>query len=69
MSKGFGNTHPPRSVADLELISRIVFGSASTNNDIPPLPFREITLPKKLKFGYYTSGKGITCLIVSSDVA
>ena len=46
-----------RSVADLELISRILFGGASTNNDIPPLPFREVTLPKKMKFGYYTSGK------------
>lgn len=46
-----------RSVADLELISRVVFGGPSTNNDIPPLPFREVTLPKKLKFGYYTAGE------------
>lgn len=69
ISKGFINTHSSRSVADLELISRIVFGSASTNNNIPPLPFREVTLPKKLKFGYYTSGKSISCLIDSPVVA
>lgn len=46
-----------RSVADLELVSRVLFGGSSTNNDIPPLPFREVTLPMKLRFGYYTSGE------------
>lgn len=46
-----------RSVADLELVSRVVFGGPSTDNNIPPLPFREVTLPKKLKFGYYTAGE------------
>jgi len=45
-----------RSVPDLELISRVAFGAPSTNNFIPPLPFREVKLASKLKFGYYTSG-------------
>lgn len=45
------------SVADLELISRVIFGGTSTGNTIPPLTFREVQLPRKLKFGYYTSGK------------
>ncbi|KDR65722.1 hypothetical protein GALMADRAFT_260127 [Galerina marginata CBS 339.88] len=44
-----------RSVADLELISRVLFGAPCSNHSIAPLPFREVQLPKKLKFGYYTS--------------
>ncbi|KAJ3510734.1 hypothetical protein NLJ89_g4506 [Agrocybe chaxingu] len=44
-----------RSVKDLELVSRVLFGAPSTNSVIPPIPFREATLPPKLKFGYYTS--------------
>lgn len=44
-----------RSVSDLEVISRVAFGAPSTNNFIPPLPFREVKLAPKLKFGYYTS--------------
>ncbi|EAU90346.2 general amidase [Coprinopsis cinerea okayama7 len=32
-------------------------GSGQT--DIAPLPFRDITLPSKLKFGYYTSGSSL----------
>ncbi|CAA7267413.1 unnamed protein product [Cyclocybe aegerita] len=44
-----------RSVKDLELVSRVLFGAPSTNSVIPPVPFREATLPPKLKFGYYTS--------------
>ncbi|KAH6916170.1 amidase [Coprinopsis sp. MPI-PUGE-AT-0042] len=44
-----------RSVADLTLLSRIAFGGPSTPNDIPPVPFRDVNLPFKLKFGFYTS--------------
>ncbi|KAF9485469.1 amidase [Pholiota conissans] len=44
-----------RSVEDLELISRVTFGVPSSDYLVPPLPFREVAMPKKLKFGYYTS--------------
>ncbi|KAF8159688.1 amidase [Crassisporium funariophilum] len=44
-----------RSVKDLEIVSRITFGAPSSNHSIPPLPFREVKLPSKLRFGYYTS--------------
>lgn len=45
-----------RSIEDLELATRIVINaSVELARTLPliPLPFREITLPKKLKFGYY----------------
>lgn len=45
------------SVQDLELISRALFGRPSTDGLVAPVPFREVSLPKKLKFGYYTSGE------------
>ncbi|EKM81874.1 hypothetical protein AGABI1DRAFT_112104 [Agaricus bisporus var. burnettii JB137-S8] len=44
-----------RSVQDLELVSRAIFGVQGRKHDIAPIPFREVTLPKKLRFGYYTS--------------
>ncbi|KAF5316046.1 hypothetical protein D9619_006208 [Psilocybe cf. subviscida] len=44
-----------RSVKDLEIVARTLFGGPSTTDYIPPLPFREVSIPKKLKFGYYTS--------------
>ncbi|KAJ7141355.1 amidase signature domain-containing protein [Mycena epipterygia] len=31
-------------------------GAQRAYNNLPPLPFRDVTLPKKLRFGYYTSG-------------
>ncbi|TEB18654.1 general amidase [Coprinellus micaceus] len=31
------------------------FGKSSSLQDVAPLPFREVQLPPKLKFGYYTS--------------
>ncbi|GAA5970793.1 hypothetical protein JCM11641_004457 [Rhodosporidiobolus odoratus] len=47
-----------RSVADLELIHRVLFdGSvelAKTQNVIP-LPYREVKLPKRLKVGYFVT--------------
>ncbi|TFK71658.1 amidase signature enzyme [Pluteus cervinus] len=45
-----------RSVKDLELVCKTVFGSQSPiNHDVAPLLFREISLQAKLRFGYYTS--------------
>ncbi|KAG9001537.1 hypothetical protein FRB94_004688 [Tulasnella sp. JGI-2019a] len=45
-----------RSVDDIELACRLIFGQ-STKLDIwlPPLPYREVMIPNKLKFGYYKS--------------
>ncbi|KAG8852243.1 hypothetical protein FRB96_008889 [Tulasnella sp. 330] len=45
-----------RSVDDIELACRLIFGQ-STKLDIwlPPLPYKDVILPKKLKFGYYKS--------------
>ncbi|KAJ7680739.1 amidase [Mycena polygramma] len=44
-----------RCMDDLELACRVSFGAQGVYNDHPPLPFRNVTLPKKLRFGYYTS--------------
>jgi len=53
---------PSRSVKDLELVSRVIFGAPSTDNSVPPLPFKEVSLPKKMKFGYYTWGRDMNQL-------
>ena len=46
-----------RSVEDLELSCRVLFGAPGPISDtIPPVPFVEATIPEKLRFGYYTSG-------------
>ncbi|KAG8945601.1 hypothetical protein FRC04_000648 [Tulasnella sp. 424] len=43
-----------RSVPDIELASRVLFGkSDALNETLPPVPYRDVTIPKKLKFGYY----------------
>ncbi len=56
------------SVDDLELVCRTVFGAQSTDNEIAPLPYREVALPPKLRFGYYTSGNTlILCYLVNGD--
>ncbi len=53
------NLRDARSVKDLELVCKTVFGSQSPiNHDVAPLRFREVSLQAKLRFGYYTSGKG-----------
>jgi Asp-tRNA(Asn)/Glu-tRNA(Gln) amidotransferase A subunit family amidase len=47
-----------RSVEDLELFCRAIFGQQDpVAYNIPPVPFREVELPKKLKFGYYFSSQ------------
>ncbi|KIO26468.1 hypothetical protein M407DRAFT_24192 [Tulasnella calospora MUT 4182] len=43
-----------RSVTDIELASRVLFGKSNAISEtLPPVPYRDITVPKKLKFGYY----------------
>ncbi|KAG6894190.1 hypothetical protein C0992_007163 [Termitomyces sp. T32_za158] len=44
-----------RSVEDLRLVSRLVFGIQGNEQSIAPIPYRQIQLPPKLRFGYYTS--------------
>ncbi|KAJ7497706.1 amidase signature domain-containing protein, partial [Mycena latifolia] len=44
-----------RCMDDLELACRVSFGAPGTFRNLPPVPFREVNLPKKLRFGYYTS--------------
>lgn len=51
-----------RSVKDLELLSKVAFGLPGRSHDVAPLPFRDITLPSKLRFGYYTHGVSLHSL-------
>ena len=45
------------SVKDLELIARVTFGNnQGASYSVVPIPFRDVQLPQKLRFGYYTSG-------------
>ncbi|KAG8861472.1 hypothetical protein FRB96_002921 [Tulasnella sp. 330] len=45
-----------RSVGDIELACRALFGKSGRSHDwVPPVPYREITLAPKLKFGYFKS--------------
>lgn len=46
-----------RSADDVTLLAKALLGKKGSNEDIPPLPFRQVELPQKLKFGYYTSGQ------------
>ena len=45
-----------RSVKDVELAARVVVGQQGVGYHPAPVPYREVQLPSKLKFGYYTSG-------------
>ncbi|GJE91018.1 amidase signature enzyme [Phanerochaete sordida] len=44
-----------RSVADIELACRVGFGQESENYDPAPIPYRNVKLREKLKFGYYVN--------------
>jgi len=44
-----------RSVGDIELACKATFGQPGQGYFPAPLPYRDIQLPAKLKFGYYTS--------------
>ena len=46
-----------RSVDDLELGARVVFGHAAPGEQyLAPLPYRDPDMPQRLRFGYYLSG-------------
>lgn len=47
-----------RSVADLERMSRVLFGKQGSGHGYfpAPVPYRDVTLPEKLRFGYYLNG-------------
>jgi hypothetical protein len=45
-----------RSVEDLIAASRVLFG-LGTDEEVAPVPYRDIKLPARLKFGYYTDGQ------------
>ncbi len=47
-----------RSVADLERVARVLFGERGNEQDYfpAPIPYRDVTLPEKLRFGYYLNG-------------
>lgn len=50
-----------RSIEDLELFCRTVFGQEDPSaNKTVPLPFRDVQLPQKLKFGYYFTSDWFT---------
>jgi hypothetical protein len=55
------------SVKDLELIARITFGNQSPSYSVAPIPFRDVQLPQKLRFGYYTSGCKFHIHLISTD--
>lgn len=48
--------HVRRSVEDLELAARVGFGRQGADRASPPLPYRDVVLPERLRFGYYVSG-------------
>lgn len=50
-------TYAHSSVDDIELAARIMLGARDPLVDVLPIPFREVTIPKKLRFGYYVDGK------------
>jgi Asp-tRNA(Asn)/Glu-tRNA(Gln) amidotransferase A subunit family amidase len=47
-----------RSVADLERVARVLFGDRGSSEDYfpAPVPYRDVTLPGTLRFGYFLNG-------------
>ena len=47
-----------RSVSDLERMSRVLFGARDGEDSYfpAPIPYRDVKLPEKLRFGYYLNG-------------
>lgn len=44
-----------RSVADVELVARVAFRrGARAWEALPPVAYRDVSLPARLRFGYYT---------------
>jgi hypothetical protein len=54
-----------RSVADLERMARVLFGERGGREDYFPAPvsYRDVTLPERLRFGYYLNGPSNVSLI------
>lgn len=50
-----------RSVADLERMARVLFGERGSGHAYfpAPVPYRDVTLPEKLRFGYYLNGVSV----------
>jgi hypothetical protein len=50
-----------RSVADLERMARVLFGERGSGHAYfpAPVPYRDVTLPEKLRFGYYLNGASV----------
>jgi hypothetical protein len=51
-----------RSVSDLERMARVLFGERGSGESYFPVPvsYRDVTLPEKLRFGYYLNGASST---------
>ena len=48
---------------DIDLMCRTFFGSPAAEHELQAaVPYREVTLPEKLRFGFYTSGNCFTSL-------
>ena len=47
-----------RSVADLERFARVLFGVREGGDGYfpSPVPYRDVNLPERLRFGYYLNG-------------
>ena len=50
-----------RSVEDLERMARVLFGERGSGNGYfpAPVPYRDVVLPEKLRFGYYLNGASV----------
>jgi hypothetical protein len=53
-----------RSVADLDRMARVLFGERGGGQDYfpAPIPYRDVVLPEKLRFGYYLNGASCVTL-------
>ena len=54
-----------RSVVDLERMARVLFGVDSGREGYfpAPIPYRDVDLPEKIRFGYYLNGASSATLI------
>jgi hypothetical protein len=55
-----------RSVVDLERMTRLLLGERGSGQESyypAPVPYRDVTLPGKLRFGYYLNGAFLGHLI------
>ena len=53
-----------RSVADLERMARVLFGDRGGGQHYfpAPIPYQDVALPEKLRFGYYLNGASCVAL-------